>query len=130
MAAWTVLSWSQVLWQSPWHQDPPLRHVETTIDPGEARPGCKKGLTLWACETARGPIGLAWEWSEIRPRVPALTDQMHMATNLCLVDAEGRTIPESRKVLVLNALVHSLPWQAFVRRVVRHHHRGMELEAA
>lgn len=117
-AAWTLLSWEQTLWQSPW-PDPPLRHLETSVTPGEVRPGCKQGMTLWACETPRGPAGLGWEWIEVRPRVLALADPMHMISNLRLVDDEGVPIPESKRVLVLNSLVHALPWQAIVRRAIR-----------
>lgn len=71
-----------------------------------------RGQVMWACDTAQGPVGLAWDWFALRPTVLAMADPMGVLSNLQFVDAHGQPLPEGRRIVELNNVIASLSWQA------------------
>lgn len=78
----------------------------------EGRAGCRQGQALWAADHGGLPVGLAWEWSEVRDDVVALCDPMNVLSNVRLVDGAGQVLPASERMVHLNSAVHALGWQA------------------
>lgn len=109
--------WRAVLWPKPWVAMP-LRHLESNVDHARSRKNGWQGETIWAGSTASGQVGLAWRWLEVQPGVIALTDPTNIVSNLMVVGDDGDVL-ESRRVLMLNTLVHSLHWQYQVRKLLR-----------
>ena len=66
---------------------------------------------MWAYELDGARAGLAWDWFELRPRVVALADPMNVLSNLEFVDAEGRPLSRGQRLVELNNIIASLPWQ-------------------
>jgi hypothetical protein len=71
-----------------------------------------RGQVMWACDTAQGPVGLAWDWFALRPAVLAMADPMGVLSNLHFVDAHGQPLPDGRRIVELNNVIASLSWQA------------------
>jgi hypothetical protein len=118
MGAWAVMAWQPVLWPKPW-PNMRLRHLETIIDRTTTAFGRRRGQAVWTADCAAGMTGLAWEWVEVRPGVIALADPMNILSNLCVVDESSAPVPDSRRAMVLNRLIHSVDWQPQVRRQLR-----------
>lgn len=128
MAAWTILAMPSVLWRTPW-RGLHFEHVQTTIC---GQPGSLKGDTVWAA--ASGSIAIGWEWVQVVRNVVALADPMSITSNLIPVEGkDDRALPECRRLVLLNNLVHAAPWQAVVcermRNTARRHTRPREPEA-
>lgn len=85
--------------------------------PGQGLERGARGQVMWACDTAKGPVGLAWDWFAMRPGVLAMADPMGVLSNLHFVDAQGLSLPEGRRIVELNNLIASLPWQAPIVQV-------------
>ncbi|MDQ2736026.1 MAG: hypothetical protein M3Y55_13795, partial [Pseudomonadota bacterium] len=54
----------------------------------------------------------AWDWREVRPGVVALSDPMTVLSNIVLLGEEGRPVDSFKRILHLNNVIFSLPWQA------------------
>lgn len=80
------------------------------------RQGPRQGQTLWAAGFRGRPLGLAWDWAEVRKGVVALCDPMSVLSNLQLVDDEGHLLDEADRIVHLNSAVHDLDWQAQIVR--------------
>lgn len=115
---WIVCAWPPVLWQEG--ATPQLHlvhhgtHVLKPVD-GTQQP-C--GQTLWAEAAGDRAAGVAWDWVELCEGVYALADPLGLVTNLQLLDAAGSVLGPYETARRLNELVHALPWQAEVRRVL------------
>jgi type II secretory ATPase GspE/PulE/Tfp pilus assembly ATPase PilB-like protein len=85
-----------MLKQQPWHvaswrpvtlaltQRPPIIRRLAPCDSGRLQ-GQRlergtRGQVMWACDTALGPVGLAWDWFALRPAVLAMADPMGVLT--------------------------------------------------
>jgi hypothetical protein len=106
------------LWQfdteSPLH----LQHISTQItDPGN---GMFRtfGQTVWATRSASGQAGMAWDWVALGQGVVAMADPMAVITNLRLVDEAGSALNPMHAARLINTIVHRLPWQNEVGRVL------------
>lgn len=71
----------------------------------------RRGLALWAATRGGQPVGLAWEWAEVRDGAVALCDPMNVLSNVRLVDAAGGLLPAGERMVHLNSAVHGLDWQ-------------------
>jgi hypothetical protein len=113
-----VCPWPTVFWQDAATLPLHLVHRATHVSaPGDAEhPPC--GQTLWADPDRDLAAGVAWDWIELREGVYALADPFGLVTNLQFTDADGKPLPPWETAARLNVLVHSLPWQAEVRRVL------------
>jgi hypothetical protein len=89
----------------------------------------RHGQVLWACELDGARAGLAWDWFELRPRVVALADPMNVLSNLEFVDAEGRPLSRGQRLVELNNIIASLPWQCEVVPLQRERRQEWALAA-
>jgi hypothetical protein len=79
------------------------------------------GQTLWTGESDSGAAGVAWDWICLPEGVVAMVDPMSLVTNLQLVSSAGEVLAPMASVLRLNEIVHGLPWQHEVQRVLNLH---------
>jgi hypothetical protein len=77
------------------------------------------GQTLWRREDELGRVcGLAWDWISMPAGLVAMLDPMALITNLQFISHEGEVLAPMESVRQLNEIVHMLPWQHEVQRVV------------
>ena len=95
-----------------------MRHLRTQIThPGELM-GRSMGQTCWAWHTDDGDIGMAWDWVQLGRGVLAMADPMAVVTNLRLVGDAGTVLTPWEAAPHFNHIVHSLPWQHEVERLL------------
>jgi hypothetical protein len=70
-----------------------------------------RGQVLWATDTEGEPVGLAWDWAEVRERLLVLADPMAVLSNVALVDEAGEALDPREQLVHLNDMIHALPWQ-------------------
>ena len=117
--AWIVYAWAPVLWQASSAPQLHLVHLGTRVLTfGDADGPCS-GQTLWGDHSEQRAAGVAWDWVELRQGVVAMSDPMGLVTNLRLIDAQGEVLSHTQIALHLHHLVHALPWQNEVTRVLR-----------
>ncbi|MCH7342810.1 hypothetical protein LZ017_05385 [Pelomonas sp. CA6] len=80
------------------------------------------GQTLWSGESEHGSAGLAWDWVRLPYGIVAMADPMALVTNLQFLNGAGEVLAPMESVRQLNELVHMLPWQQEVQRVLGYHH--------
>ena len=117
--AWIVYAWAPVLWQAS--SDAPLHlvHLGTSVLTFGDDSGPCSGQTLWGDESDDHATGVAWDWVELRKGVVAMSDPMGVVTNLRLIDTQGDVLNQTQMAVHLHQLVHALPWQSEVTRVLR-----------
>lgn len=96
-----------------------LRHLGTRItSPGDpvSRPA---GQTLWALPADDGQAGMAWDWVQLSRGIVTMADPLSVITNISLVSADGDILPPLESLRHLNEVVHALPWQEEVERVLQ-----------
>ena len=119
MPAWIVYAWAPVLWQASAAPRLHLVHLGTRVlSFGDNDFPCS-GQTLWGDDSETHTAGIAWDWVEIRQGVVAMSDPMGMITNLRLIDAHGDMLSQTQVAVYLHPVVHALPWQSEVTRVLR-----------
>ena len=115
---WTLHAWPPLLWQVNKQIPLQMRHLRTQIThPGELLYR-SMGQTFWAWHTDDGDVGMAWDWVQLGPGVLAMADPMAVVTNLRLVGDEGTVLTPGEAAPHFNHIVHSLPWQHEVERVL------------
>ena len=120
--AWAVYAWRPQLCQARSAPRLQFTHLGTTIQTvrDEDMPRC--GQTVWGITSVDGapdaPAGVAWDWIEITDGVVAMADPMALVTNLRLIGSHGEVLTAPEAALHLNELVHTLPWQDEVQRVM------------
>ena len=92
-----------------------LRPLGEAIDKGRRDGELSYGQVVWGGSAEGQPVGLAWEWCEVRRDVILLADPMTVITNLCLTDEEGEPLSDREMILLLNNTIHGLAWQASLR---------------
>jgi hypothetical protein len=124
--AWTLRAWPPVLWQADRHVPLHFVHRDTRVStPGDtaASPGTTgaAGQTVWVGPLGDGEqAGVAWDWVQLSPGVLAIADPMAVVTNLRLLGPDGEVLTAWQAARHLNAMVHGLPWQGEVERVLAH----------
>jgi hypothetical protein len=76
---------------------------------------------MWACRHADKEAGMAWDWIHLPHGIVAMADPMAVVTNLTLLGPEGEVLNELESARHLNQIVHALPWQDEVERVIGEH---------
>ncbi|HET7527238.1 MAG TPA: hypothetical protein VFK10_14960 [Burkholderiaceae bacterium] len=76
------------------------------------------GQTIWAAAAGGAQAGMAWDWIQLVGGVVAMADPLSVVTNLRLVNPEGATLSQLESLRHFNELVHQLPWQDEVERVL------------
>lgn len=120
-APWTLRAWPPLLWQVSRADSLPLEHLGTQV----TRPGGGGqptiGQTMWACRQDEHHAGMAWDWIQLAHGIVAMADPMSVITNLTLLGPEGELLTELESARHLNGIVHNLPWQDEVERVIGEH---------
>lgn len=117
--AWIVYAWAPVLWQASSAEERRFVHLGTRVLTfGDETSPCT-GQTLWGDASENHPTGIAWDWVEIQDGVVAMSDPFGMITNLRLLDAHGALFDDGQITVQLHQLVHTLPWQIEIQRVLR-----------
>lgn len=115
---WTLRAWPTLLWQVNKQIPLPMRHLRTQItSPGDLT-FRSMGQTFWAWHSDDGEVGMAWDWVQLGPGVLAMADPMAVVTNLRLVGNEGTVLSPWEAAPHFNHIVHSLPWQREVERLL------------
>lgn len=119
--AWMVCSWPPVLWQAGHATRLPLAHISTQIlDAGDlAQPPC--GQTMWGGSAHDGDAGVAWDWVLLPQGIVTMADPLGVISNLRLLGDHGRVLTAWEAARHLCEIVHGLPWQTEVERVVQRH---------
>ena len=117
--AWIVYAWAPVLWQASTAARLHLVHLGTRVLTLGDDDGPCTGQTLWGDDSEAYAAGVAWDWVELREGVVAMSDPLGMVTNLRLVDDHGDVLSQTQVAVRLHPLVHALPWQNEVTRVLR-----------
>ncbi len=110
--AWNVLGAPPVAWRPPIDANRWLAfsHVRTGVtDVGSD--GCARGFTLWAGDLEGNPVFMAFDWVELRPGVPILTDPNAVLTNLSVIDDRDVREDRLKEVIHLNIMIRELGWQ-------------------
>jgi len=76
------------------------------------------GQTVWAITANAGQAGMAWDWVQLARGVVAMADPLSVITNLRLVNSDGAALSPIESLRHLNEIVHTLPWQDEVERVL------------
>lgn len=115
---WSLRAWPPVLWQAGRASVLRLHHLGTRVTcPGD-HGGPPAGQTIWGSRSADGEAGLAWDWILVTRGVVAMADPLSLVTNLRLVGEEGEVLTALESALYLNEVVHALPWQTEVTRLL------------
>lgn len=116
--AWIVYAWAPVFWQAASKPTFQLIHLGTRVLTFGGQDEPSSGQTLWGDHTDDQAAGVAWDWIELRRGVVAMSDPMGMVTNLRLIGADGEPLSQSQMTVQLHRLVHALPWQTEVTRIL------------
>jgi hypothetical protein len=115
---WTVRAWPPLLWQVEKLQPLQLRHLGTRVtNPGD-QSSRTAGQTIWGTADSAGQAGMAWDWIQVARGVVAMADPLSVVTNIRLVDPDGDVLTPLQSLRHLNEMVHTLPWQDEVERVL------------
>lgn len=88
-----------------------FEHLETAIDDDDPSPRAPFGFTLWKAADLR----LGWDWIAQNGTVLLLAP-LSIVTNASVVGADGHRLTERELNLLLNVVVHKLPWQPVIRK--------------
>ncbi|MBQ0946313.1 hypothetical protein KAK07_23440 [Ideonella sp. 4Y16] len=88
-----------------------FNHVDTDVNPDDPDAEIPYGFTLWRS----GDVHLGWDWVT-HGEILLLLAPMNIVTNTKVLGNDGCTLAEREQILLLNAIVHRLPWQATVRQ--------------
>ena len=114
--AWQLITWKPVLTTLADFRSALARMRPLGLPGGGQRPpqGGLSGQAFWAAEHRGQPVGLAWDWAEVRQDVVALSDPMNVLSNITLVDSMGEHLDAATRLLHLNSAIHMLEWQSHV----------------
>lgn len=121
VTAWSVRAWPPVTCPALRTDLLHWQHVGTHFAPGlgprDRSPG---GQTLWTVASDDGSeAGVAWDWVLMDRGIVAMADPMSVVTNLRLLGDAGHVLTAVEAACVLNRIVHALPWQHEVRRLLQ-----------
>jgi hypothetical protein len=117
--AWMVYVWRPVLWRTSSTTPLKLVHSGTRVLSLGEDEGPRSGQTLWCNDCTEHEAGVAWDWVELRAGVVAMSDPMGMVTNLRMTNERGDSLSTMQMTLVLHRLVHDLPWQIEVTKILK-----------
>lgn len=118
--AWELLSWPTV-WASDEHHASiasKMRHLSTSVSEDRTEEGYVFGQVLFGLESAEEKVGIAWDWVALGGKILAIADPMAIVSNLHFLGEDGRAVREAARILELNNVVNSVPWQRRVRRAL------------
>lgn len=120
---WSLRAWPPLLWHAVSTRPAGFRHLSTLVDaPAGTLHGRACGQTIWAGTVDGAEAGMAWDWIEVATGVVAMADPMSVITNLRLLGEGGEVLTANAAAVVLNGIVHALPWQDEVGRALATRH--------
>jgi hypothetical protein len=113
---WTIASWPIIRRSSQAESAiaAELQHLGTVVSGDRDEFGRLLGHTIWGAADLQ--IGLAWDWTETLDGVYAMSDPMHVSSNIYFVDTGGVVLREALTAVCLNRITHALPWQLEVSK--------------
>ena len=111
-------AWPTLLWQVDKNIPLQMQHLSTQITHSGEALYRHAGQTLWAWRSCDGDVGMAWDWVQLDQGVVAMADPMAVVTNLRLVGEAGAVLTAYESARHFNCVVHALPWQDEVERVL------------
>lgn len=88
-----------------------FRRIATTHGTARHDTGVRSGRALWGIWTSDCPMGICWEWAELRPGIVTLANPLHVLSNVALLSDGGDRLDGARMLLELNNTVHAMNWQ-------------------
>ena len=82
---------------------------------------------MWLGTVEGESIGVAWEWTELRPGVVLLADPNSIITNVRFLDMARDAKSELHALISANRIANALAWQEPVRAVVQAHRAHPEM---
>ena len=116
---WSIRAWPPVLWQAGRESQLRFHHLSTRVTLAGDRSSRSAGQTIWGSRSGDSEAGVAWDWVQICGNVVAMADPMSVVTNLRLVGEEGEVLTALESARFLNEIVHALPWQHEVQRMLQ-----------
>ena len=111
-----VGSWPVVICPAWYVPQMHFDHLDTSVSLGGRH---ASGQTLWWAASAKGTVGIAWEWVRFPGGEIALADPFGLTTNLRLVGLRGEALTLFELMLPLNEMVQALPWQQAVQQALQ-----------
>jgi len=90
-----------------------FHHLQTIRDPASTL-SAYSGCAIWVAGSGDGSIAVAWPWAFIQQGIPAI-DPLRIQSNLLLLDAADRPLPEYQALGVLVHVVNRLEWHVHAR---------------
>ena len=116
--AWIVYAWPRVLCEAAKAPHLHFEHLSTQVlEKGDAHHAAC-GQTLWMGNDGERQAGVAWDWISLPAGLVAMVDPMSLVTNLQFLSVAGDVLAPHESVRQLNKIVHMLPWQHEVQRVL------------
>ncbi len=119
--AWIVYAWPRVLCETQHAPSLQLAHQSTHVLVAGDAEHPAMGQTLWQGADGQAIAGVAWDWVSLPAGVVAMVDPMALITNLQFVNRSGEVLAPLESARQLNEIVHALPWQYEVQRVLGLH---------
>lgn len=89
-----------------------FRRIATDCNAQPNSAGVRAGRALWGTWASNGwPIGICWEWAELRSGIVTLANPLHVKSNVALLSNDGERLDDARVLLELNNAVHAMNWQ-------------------
>jgi hypothetical protein len=116
LPTWSLHTLQPIFWQVDRIPLLHLRHLGTHV----AQPAkeCTRGRTVWADQSQSGDVALSWDWTFTSDRGASMDDPFGLVTNLRFVDANREVLTAVHAAPHLTSIVHSLPWEDEVWRLV------------
>ena len=113
---WIVGTWPPLSLQLCCADELQFAHVHTRVwrTPNRSLPTV--GQTVWAGLVADSKAGMSWDWVLLSRGSIAMADPMSVVSNLRFIREHGESVIAREAILLLNVLVHNLPWQEEVWR--------------
>jgi len=93
------------------HDTRRFKRIATTHASLRGGAGVRSGRALWGLWTRDCPMGIYWEWAELRPGVVTLSNPLNVHSNVALLSDCGDPLDGPRMLLELNNAVHAMNWQ-------------------
>jgi hypothetical protein len=88
-----------------------LKHQLTLHDDEAANDDdIPRGVTVWASAVGLQRTVMTWRWMRVQGIV-MLEDPLAITANVQFMNDCGTPVPENKRILILNTMVHDLPWQ-------------------
>lgn len=118
VSPWEIATWPTVelpskVWRASLRR---MRHIGTRVQTIDDRTGVRSGQMVYELIAQGKRVGLAWDWNEIRPSVPVISDPMNILSNVVLCHESATHSSDFIRLAALNEAVYSSGWQQMISR--------------